>query len=593
MPSPSAVASPSALAAAIKPALEHDLGPVLADVWRTIDDPDNAGPRWLELSRGAPVDELFVTSDFIGNALHVTRGGRERLTIVFVPAWLYEVATLVLSQRTDLTFSLAWPEDLDRAVPLRVELTVEHEVTYEAAGPGFEDAGYVRLQHGYDYAPSRAVCSYDDPEAAAQGSPVTVPLAASDLWFPQPRWTPPTLRVVAAPGVSVDAQPLCDADVLGSARALYRMATEADESTLAQHAVRFELERRQDPLALPALGAPARPTPQTEGELAMGATALADGRPLVIERTRADGADLTFIRAYDEDLSSVSWLQQLSVMTWYQALSTFPAAAAAFLAALPDEALKSFAEGAVRLTGGLLTDQPLVVCVRMDPTSAEDRFAYRVDYLSEGGDALTGRTNAGEGEGPPFRLTIVRTKGVRVFIDDIFSSWGDDSITELIEFRERVAPFEDVPLAIEPDGELSAAKGIPTRDATARDILAAADEIAQWVPNPTLQMAYDVLDVGSLATFLIWRTDVRGLAGSVVFGDEPEPMTWMDFWITLGGLVLPEMAERGAKRLWKRVARVRMAGADPFARLVAADSAVVAEDALAVVEIETRMETAP
>ena len=593
MPSPSAVASPSALAAAIKPALEHALGPVLADVWRTIDDPDNAGPRWLELSRGAPVDELFVTSDFIGNALHVTRSGRERLTIVFVPAWLYEVATLVLSQRTDLTFSLAWPEDLDRAVPLRVELTVEHEVTYEAAGPGLKDAGYERLQHGYDYAPSRAVCSYDDPEAAAQGSPVTVPLAASDLWFPQPRWTPPTLRVVAAPGVSVDAQPLCDADVLDSARALYRMATEADDSTIAQHAVRFELERRQDPLALPALGAPARPTPQTEGELAMGATALADGRPLVIERTRADGADLTFIRVYDEDLSSVSWLQQLSVMTWYQALSTFPAAAAAFLAALPDEALKSFAEGAVRLTGGLLTDQPLVVCVRMDPTSAEDRFAYRVDYLSENGDALTGRTNAGEADGPPFRLTIVRTKGVRVFIDDIFSSWGDDSITELIEFRERVAPFEDVPLAIEPDGEPSAAKGIPTRDATARDILAAADEIAQWVPIPTLQTAYDVLDVGSLATFLIWRTDVRGLAGSVVFGDEPEPMTWMDFWITLGGLVLPEMAERGAKRLWKRVARVRMAGADPFARLVAADSAVVAEDALAVVEIETRMETAP
>jgi hypothetical protein len=198
MPSSSAVASPSALAAAIKPALQKALGPVLADVWRTIDDPDNAGPRWLEL--------------------------------------------------------------------------------YEAAGPGFEDAGYERLQHGYDYAPSRAVCSSDDPEAAAQGRPVTVPLAAGNPWFPQPRWTPPTLRVVAAPGVSVDAQPLCDAGVLDSARALYRMATQADERTLAQQAVRFELERRQDPLALPALGAPARPTPQTEGELALASTSMPRAR---------------------------------------------------------------------------------------------------------------------------------------------------------------------------------------------------------------------------------------------------------------------------------------------------------------------------
>jgi hypothetical protein len=145
-------------------------------------------------------------------------------------------------------------------------------------GPGFEDAGYERLQHGYDYAPSRAVCSSDDPEAAAQGRPVTVPLAAGNPWFPQPRWTPPTLRVVAAPGVSVDAQPLCDAGVLDSARALYRMATQADERTLAQHAVRFELERRQDPLALPALGAPARPTPQTEGELALASTSMPRAR---------------------------------------------------------------------------------------------------------------------------------------------------------------------------------------------------------------------------------------------------------------------------------------------------------------------------
>lgn len=75
-----------------------------------------------------------------------------------------------------------------------------------------------------------------------------------------------------------------------------------------------------------------------------------------------------------------------------------------------------------------------MVCVRVDPTSAEDRFAYRVDCLSESGDALTGRTNAGEGEGQPVRLTVVRTKGVRVFIDDTFSSWGDASIAELIEF---------------------------------------------------------------------------------------------------------------------------------------------------------------
>jgi hypothetical protein len=537
----------------IGPALEP-VKPMLEDVWRTEDDPDYGGTRWLELYRGTPLDPLFVMSDCAGNALHVMREGRELLTITYLPGWLFELATHALTLRGETAFSLLRPEDLDTAQPLRIEVRVEQELIYE--GPGLEDAGYTRLPFGYDFAPAQAVVY----EEGAEPSAVSVPRDAESVAAGEVRWTPPSLRLGAAPGVGVDVRPVLEPDVLGKLRQAYLGLAPPAPATLALQALRFELERPQDPFALPALGAPARATPLAESGLTAQSTPLADGRPLIVEQGRPDGVDLFLVRVFDSYMADVSWLRWVAE----QAM------------ALPGELLRGMVNDTIRWMGGLPDDAPLAIRLRFDPASPDDRFAYRIEHLDANEEPVA-RHLAGETDGGPlFRLSVVRTEGVTVYNDMTLSSWGESAVAQLVDFREEVVSFHDVPFFIEAPPDPAPLRDVP---ATVWDLLRVAHEIGEWVPLPQVQMFYDLQDVASLGTYMLYGKDVLW-----------RDMTRLDAGLTLAGLILPELAERGAKRF---IGRLHMPGDDPAARVTAADAALLDEDHMLAEGIAPRLEVAP
>jgi hypothetical protein len=524
---------------------------VLDDVWETEEQPDYGGSRWLDLYRGTGLDELFVMSDCAGNALHVVRDGRERLTITYVPGWLFELATHAIDLLGAATPSLLRPEDLDRAQPLRIEAAVVHELSYD--GTGHEDEGYRRLQFGYDFAPSCAV----EHDLAAPAAAISTPVPAEEAKPGRIFWTPPSLRLAAAPGVSVRVTPVFSASTLSDLRGAYLQSAPPGEPDALQ-TLRFELERRQDPFALPALGAPARATPLPEGGLAAQSSPLADGRPLILEQPRPDGADIILIRSYDDAMADVGWLRWVAE----QAL------------ALPGALIRGQVNEAIRWMGGLPDDVPLVIRLRFDPASAEDRFAYRIDYLDDAGDPVP-RTRAGDTDGKAlFRLTVVRTAEVTVINDMKLDDWGRAAVDQVLEYRERKASFDAVPFTVEShDGTVTS---IPDVEADAWYMLRVAHDIGSFVPLPQLQMFYDLEDVGSLGTYLLF--------GKNVFWED---MTRLDAGITLAGLILPELAERGVKRLF---GRLHVPGGDPTARIRSADAALLDEDRMLAEGLAPRFE---
>jgi hypothetical protein len=539
-----------------------DIGPVVApirreleDVWRTEDDPDYGGTRWLELYRGTPLDELFVMSDCAGNALHVVRRGREFLTITYLPGWLFELATHALTLRGEDALSKLLVEDLDTAQPLRIEVRVEEELLYEGA---FEDAGYRRLPFGYDFAPAHAAVY----EESAAPTAVSLPRDPEFVSAGEVGWTRPSLRLGAAPGVSVGVKPVFGADVLGQLRQAYLGVAPLDPEATALQGLRFELERPQDPFSLPALGAPARPTPLAESGLTAQSTPLADGRPLIMEQTRPDGVDILLVRAFDSYMADVSWLRWIAE----QAL------------ALPGAMLRGMVDDTIRWVGGLPDDAPLAIRLRFDPASGDHRFAYRVDYLDAAGEPVP-RHLAGDTDGNPlFRLSVMRTEGVQVYNDMLLSSWGEDAVAELVDFREPEdrSSFHDVPFFID---ELPDEAPLPHVEATLLDLLRVAHEIGEWVPLPQVQMFYDLQDVASLGMYMLYGKDVLW-----------RDMTRLDAGLTLAGLILPELAERGAKRF---IGRLHVPGDDPSARIVAADKGLLDEDHMLVEGVAPRLEVSP
>ena len=540
-----------------------EIGPALApirgeleQVWQTEDDPDYGGTRWLELYRGTPLDPLFVMSDCAGNALHVVRGGNELLTMTYIPGWLFELATHAMTLRGEDAFSKLAVEDLETAQPLRIEVTVEQELLYE--GPGFEDAGYRRLPFGYDFAPAHAAVY----EEAAAPTAVSLPRDPEAVSAGEVRWTAPSLRLAAAPGVSVGVRPVFGADVMAQLRQAYLSFAPLDCEATALQALRFELERPQDPFSLPALGAPARATPLAEGALTSQSAPLADGRPLIMEQTRPDGVDILLVRSFDSYMADVSWLRWVAE----QAL------------ALPGAMLRGMVDDTIRWAGGLPDDAPLAIRLRFDPASAEHRFAYRVDYLDAAGEPVP-RHLAGETDGKPlFRLSVVRTEGVQVYNDMTLSSWGGDAVGQLVDFRESKerSSFHDVPLFIDEPPDPAP---LPHVEATLLDLLRVAHEIGEWVPLPQLQLFYDLQDVASLGTYMLYGKDVLW-----------RDMTRLDAGLTLAGLILPELAERGAKRF---IGRLQVPGDDPSARIMAADKGLVDEDHMLVEGVAPRLEVTP
>jgi hypothetical protein len=186
---------------------------------------------------------------------------------------------------------------------------------------------------------------------------------------------------------------------------------------------------------------------------------------------------------------------------------------------------------------------------------------------------------AGDTDGKPlFRISVVRTEGVEVYNDMPLASWGEDAVNALVDFREseKRARFHDVPFFID---TLPDEARLPHVEATLLDLLRVAHEIGEWVPLPQMQMFYDLQDVASLGTYMLYGKDVLW-----------RDMTRLDAGLTLAGLILPELAERGLKRF---IGRLHVPGDDPSARIAAADRGLVDEDHMLVEGVAPRIEVTP
>lgn len=521
----------------LRPALAG-LEELFGDIWLTQDMPDYAGPRWLEFYRGSPMDETFTCVDFCCNVLHVVREGRRRLTVIYVPGWFYEVATDALSFGLR-EVPMAFVTDLAAARPLRFELEVEHELA--EATRVVELFEYSRLSFGYEFEPGQAA-AVEPTAPEAMGSAVTMPSSAPAPDAEQVQWSAMKLRLVAAPGVRVTRTPLVSEEVLVDARRVYVPKFGAFASCV--QAVQVELERRQDPHALPGLGVRARRAPLAEADLVAGSVTSQKGCALALEQTRPDGVDILLARP-GPGTALAPWLLDL-----------------------PFELLRGVVETLLAWQGGIPPEAPLPIRIRVDPTSAEDRFAYRIQYLDTSGQAVPEPTEDVDDEHPCIRLSVKRTAGVRVQLDTALASWGADQLGRVVEYREEVAHFDDVPLFLHDDNDVyGEPRPLDQKPATLWDILTVAMTLGEFVPLPAVEVLYDLRDLAGLATYALYGRDVMG-----------EEMTALDAALTLGGFLVPEVGERAVKGLARAARRLRTIGDDPFARLVAAGEALTSAD---------------
>ncbi|MBQ0902576.1 hypothetical protein [Micromonospora sp. U21] len=537
--------------AAAGEAVRH-LSGLLADVWLAVDAPDHVGGRWVELCRGSPVSPVFVCIDAMSNVLHVRYLGPENLSIVYLPGWYYEVATAASLGRP-LGASAATVLDFAAARPLAFDLTVEHRirdaVETVTLAPGRDPIEYEPLAFGYAFAPARGFGITDAPGTDLATDPSAI--------F---HWSAMSLRVAAAPGVTFEQRPLLGATALSVVRAAHR----AGEGTITcDQTLHVEFERHRHPMTLPPLGAPLRPVPMAEPDIVANAVAmsraLGEPQPVAVQETCADGVDLVLMKP---DLRrpprGTPWSWQ---PTWLvEAAKVVDDAVFAMVMSLLDTY--------VQWLGGLPETAPVPIHIRLDPASGKDRFAYRLDYLDADGEASAEPPDDTATFAPCFRLTVVRTENVRVVLDLPLGAAGESDIAGIVQYREKVVPhFDDVPLMIA-DGEVDTGAPLEARPATIEEILHIVVTLGEFVPFPPLQVGYDLRDLGSVASYVLTGKDLYG-----------EPMGGLEAAITLGGVLLPEVAERVVGSLLASGRRVTTLGDDPARRLREAAEATVPGDA--------------
>jgi hypothetical protein len=352
------------------------------------------------------------------------------------------------------------------------------------------------------------------------------------------RWGAPTLQLFAAPGVAVSIDCPVNEDELDAAREVYcdsmwktqslprgtqeLLALAGADRPLATSSqqVALTLERRQDPWSLPVLGSPRRATPK--GETGLAALRLDVASPssaIAIELPGGDGVEITLLS---------------------------PMAAAGVG---PESEQQSEAMAAIdRMLFGRVRDVvPLQIRIRVDPLSDEDRFAYDVSYLDEDGQPVDEPTLARE-HGPWFRLTVLRTAGVQVYVDQALSDLGREDLEAIVDYREKVVPFCDVPFALGSDAaELHQVPSVtPAGRSPLADLVAAAEQalvaiandpallfdgtimVIGFIPNPVCEIATTAYDVSTLLTYAVWGEDPFG-----------RPMTRWEAMLTAGGVLLP------------------------------------------------------
>ncbi|MEH1166802.1 hypothetical protein V6V47_15600 [Micromonospora sp. CPCC 205539] len=552
--------------AAAGAAVRH-LSGLLEDVWLAVDAPDHVGGRWRELCRGSPVSPVFVCVDALSNVLHVRYLDPENLSVVYLPGWYYEVATAAALGRP-IDASAATVLDFATARPLAFDLAVEHPIRGAAEtvtfSSGRDPVEYEPLAFGYAFAPARGFGITDAP---AGSDPAT---DCSAIFH----WSAMALRVAAAPGVTFAQRPLLGDTALSVVRAAYRPG---DGTVTCDQTLAFEFERHRSARTLPPLGAPLRPVPLAEPDIVANAVALNgardEPRPVAVQQTCPDGVDLVLLKPD---------LRRLPRGTPWGWQPTWLVEAAKAVDDVVFAMLMSLLDTYVQWLGGLPETAPLPIRIRVDPASGEDRFAYRLDFLDPDGEVSVEPPGETATFAPCFRLSVVRTENVRVTVDLPLGAAGESDLDGVVEYREQVVRHvDDVPLVIA-DGEVEAGARLEARPATIEEIVHIAVAVGEFVPFPPLQVAYDLRDLGSVASYVLTGKDLYGA-----------PMGGLEAAITLGGVLLPEVAERAVGSLLASSRRVTTLGDDPTRRLREAAEAVVPDDATLARSLIERVEGGP
>ncbi|MGC4896987.1 hypothetical protein [Micromonospora sp. DT31] len=520
---------------------------VLDDVWLTLDTAVEGEGRWLELYGGVPADPVFVCLDAMSNVLHVRFDGTDSLTVSYLPGWCYEAATAAHADRRPEA-SAVLVTDVDTAEPLVFELRVEHRIAgaERSVTVGGATVAYAPLPMGYTFTPARA---FEIEEAVPSATPLV-------------HWSAMRLLLAMAPGVSCSARPLLDADGLRALRAAY---LPGDGPTRCDQSLAFEIRRHRHPDTLPPLGGPLGAVPLTEADLVAGTVALdaavggIEGAllPTTVQQARADGLDLMLIRPEQgRPPRGQPWSWQPD---WF-------VAAASVLDDVAFTLAKDVYDTYVDWLGGIPDGVPLPIHIRVDPASGEDRFAYRLDLLDADGEPVAGPA-ATVPDGPVWQLTVIRTAGVRVFLDDAVGAAGVSTLKDVVRYRERVAThFDDVPLEI--TDEVVPVRDLPARPATLDEIAHVVVTVGQFVPVPAIQAMYDLRDLGSVATWVLTGADLQG-----------KPMSGLAAALTLGGVLVPPVVERVGGSLVTAGRRVLTRGDVPLPRLTRAAAAAAPVDA--------------
>jgi hypothetical protein len=457
--------------------------------------------------------------------------------------------------------------DRDRALPLRIEVSVAHPIDTRLTVPGL-DEGLRLPQVVYDLAPSHgAIALRDgvDPATTAAEVGDGNPQGHID----RVHWEAPSIRITAAPGVAVEPRPLfpvfdtefdpwelTDLSVDASGLAATPMwgwfvmnAAQCQDDALRRRshdlatstqALTVQIERRQNPEALPRFGNPRRVTGVSEVDLLAMPAGMDARRSRFEEITRPDGVDLLFLTAAAAASMADARSDPVEALMHELAHAADPIVDAVQF---------------VATVGGLgVFLPPIPVAIRVDPHSADDRFAYSVCYLNAGkpvGAAwLMGR------DGPFFRLTVIRTDAVQVHADMLFGPKGSLQLAGVVEFRELVVKsFDRVPTAIVDDGEHVPPATLPCRALTTEEIADVLITGIGLLPWPPAQVFADLNDYADILAYLAVGTDRLG-----------REMGRVEFAVTLAGLLLPEVLEG----VLKRVSRFVTAGDSPARRITAA-----------------------
>ncbi|MFG1677006.1 hypothetical protein [Micromonospora sp. NPDC049282] len=520
---------------------------VLEDVWLTLDTAVEGAGRWLELYGGVPADPVFVCLDAMSNVLHIRFDGADSLTVSYLPGWCYEAATAAHADRRPAP-SAVLVTDVDTAQPLVFDLRVEHRIAgaERSVAVGGETISYPPLPMGYTFTPARA---FEIEDADAPATPLV-------------HWSAMRLLLAMAPGVSYSARPLLGADGLRALRAAY---LPGDGPTRCDQTLAFEIRRHRHPDTLPPLGGPVRAVPLTEPDLVAGTVALDAAvagtggalLPTAVQQARADGLDLVLVRP---DLRRPPVGQPWSWQPdWF-------VAAASVLDDVAFALAKDVYDTYIDWLGGIPDGAPLPIHIRVDPASAEDRFAYRLDLLDADGEPAAGLATTVP-DGLVWQLTVIRTAGVRVFLDESVGAAGVSTLKGIVRYREQVAThFDDVPLEI--TDEVVPVRDLPDRPATLDEIAHVVVTVGQFVPVPTIQAMYDLRDLGSVAAYVLTGKDLQG-----------EPMSGLAAALTLGGVLVPPVVERVGGSLLAAGRRVLTRGDVPLPRLARAAAAAAPVDA--------------